>query len=265
MGKCVFHLEWLSNPLYSEWLTEYKMDRYKAFCAVCKKDFSLGTMGEYALKSHVAGKAHKKNFSIVKQNTKIFVSDLSTPAPAAIALQDTPSATSASAPHQSPGPSRRTETSAAAMPSISHHFESNDILKAEVLWGMHTISRHSSYSSNENICSIFQSMFPDSMNASKFTCGASKTAYLAIFGLADFFKKALLHDIKGVFTVLFDESLNNKLKEKQTDLHVRYWCGSKNCVVTRYMCSEFLGKLLPTTIAINTTDLLCLSTRLDFR
>ena len=176
-------------------------------------------MGEYALKSHAAGKAHEKNLSIVKQNTKIFVSDLSsTPAPATLA----------SATHQSPGPSRRTETSVMHnMSCISHHFGSNDILKAQVLWVMHTISRHLSYSSNENICTIFRSIFPDSMIASKFTCGATKTAYLAIFGLADFFKKALLHHIKGVFTVLFDESLNNKLKEKQMDLHVRYWCG--NC------------------------------------
>lgn len=66
MGKCAFRIEWLSNPLYSEWLAEYKKDRYKAFCAVCTKDFSLGTMGEYALKSHAAGKAHEKNLSIVK-------------------------------------------------------------------------------------------------------------------------------------------------------------------------------------------------------
>ena len=65
-------------------------------------------------------------------------------------------------------------------------------------------------------------MFPDSnsMIASKFSYGATKTAYLAIFGLADFFKKVLLHYIKGVFTVLFDESLNNKLKENQMDHHV---------------------------------------------
>ena len=48
-----------------------------------------------------------------------------------------------------------------------------------------------------------------------------------------------MHDVKGVFTVLFDESLNNKLKEKQMDIHVRYWCGSRNYVVTRYMGSEF--------------------------
>ena len=27
-----------------------------------------------------------------------------------------------------------------------------------------------------------------------------------------------MHDVKGVFTVLFDESLNNKLKEKQMDI-----------------------------------------------
>ena len=66
MGKCAFHFEWLSNTLDSKWLDEYKKDRYKVFCAVCKKDFSLGTMGEYALMSHAAGKAHKQNLSIVK-------------------------------------------------------------------------------------------------------------------------------------------------------------------------------------------------------
>ena len=70
------------------------------------------------------------------------------------------------------------------------------------------------------------------MIASTFTCGVTKSVYLAIFGLADYFKKALLHDIKGVFTVLFDESLNNKIKEKQMDLHVHYWCGTLHCIMT---------------------------------
>ena len=86
MGKCAFRREWLSNPLYSEWLAEHRQDRYKAFCAACKKDFSLGTMGEYALKSHAAGKSHENNLSVVKHNTKLFVSHLSTPAPAPTAI-----------------------------------------------------------------------------------------------------------------------------------------------------------------------------------
>ena len=77
MGKCAFRIEWLSNPLYSEWLAEYKKDRYKAwlpkaFCAVCKKDFSLGTMGKYALKSHAAGKAHENNLTTVSCKSKVF-------------------------------------------------------------------------------------------------------------------------------------------------------------------------------------------------
>ena len=35
--------------------------------------------------------------------------------------------------------------------------------------------------------------------------------------------------VKGYFTILFDESLN---KQKQMDIHVRFWEGDK--VVTRY-------------------------------
>ena len=40
---------------------------------------------------------------------------------------------------------------------------------------------------------------------------------------------------------MFDESLNQKMQEKQVDIHVRYWGGQK-AVVTTYLGSQFMGK-----------------------
>ena len=64
-----------------------------------------------------------------------------------------------------------------------------------------------------------------------------------MFGLAEYFKRSLLDSIKGDYCVLFDESLNNMVKEKQMDIHVRYGNESRNHLETRYIGSEFLGKL----------------------
>ena len=61
----------------------------------------------------------------------------------------------------------------------------------------------------------FPAMFPDSAIASKFACGEKKTAYLCAFGLAKHFKELLMDEVKGAFTILFDESLNTKSQQKQ--------------------------------------------------
>ena len=55
-------------------------------------------------------------------------------------------------------------------------------------------------------------------------------------------KKLLQDSVTGPFVVLFDESLNNKMQEKQMDAHVRFWNDQTNQVTTRYFNSEFLGE-----------------------
>ena len=49
-----------------------------------------------------------------------------------------------------------------------------------------------------------------------------------------------MDEVKGPFTILFDESLNNKSQQKQMDIHVRFWAG--NQVVTCNFGSQFMGK-----------------------
>ena len=83
-------------------------------------------------------------------------------------------------------------------------------------------------------------MFPDSVIASKFSCGEKETAHFCTFGLAKHSKELLMDEVKGPFSILFDESLNNKSQQKQMNIHVPFWAG--NQVVTRYFGSQFMGK-----------------------
>jgi hypothetical protein len=84
-------------------------------------------------------------------------------------------------------------------------------------------------------------MFPDSSIAKNFSCGSDKTAYIAQFGLAPYFKQQLRTQIKdgSKFTILFDESLNKTQKLKQLDVHVRFW--KNGSVSSRYYDSAFIG------------------------
>ena len=87
-------------------------------------------------------------------------------------------------------------------------------------------------------------MFPDSECAKTFTCGKDKTCYLARFGLAPNMKRELLSSVnQGTFVIMFDESMNRTTKNKQLDLHVRYWVNDENGsrVQSRYLGSQYMG------------------------
>ena len=47
----------------------------------------------------------------------------------------------------------------------------------------------------------------------------SEKQCIVVFGLAEHLKKLLQDSVSGPFVVLFDESLNTKMQEKQMDAH----------------------------------------------
>ena len=61
------------------------------------------------------------------------------------------------------------------------------------------------------------------------------------YGIADFLKKDLLFDVRGVpYTFKFDETTTVQTK-KQYDGHLQYWSPSKNEIVNAYCGSTFIG------------------------
>ena len=87
---------------------------------------------------------------------------------------------------------------------------SEKVLHAEVLWVVRVITSHYSFSSCKDISCLFSKMFSDSQIAQSFSCGATKCAYLACFGIYPYFYQLLIEKIRAVkyYTLSFDESFN---------------------------------------------------------
>ena len=87
-------------------------------------------------------------------------------------------------------------------------------------------------------------MFPDSGIAKNFSSGKTKCGFIVKFGIAPYFVELLNSQLKDLeyFVALFDGSFNCVAKKPQMDLHIRFWCSSKDVVATRYYSSECLGK-----------------------
>lgn len=243
-GNCAFNRKWLSDEKYSRWLIGVS-DRYKARCKICLKDIDIGNMGESALKRHALGQKHVdlmksiettvKVEDLTKTNQPQVVSGSFIPGPSTSGQNSDGSSGSAITITVKEQPK---DTKSKVMDSF---VSSREVLGAEILWTLKTVTSHYSYSSCGDIKEVLQSMFKDSKIAEKFTCGETKCAYLTKFGLAPYFKQLLMKSIKesGEYVLLFDESLNGVTKSKQLDVHIRLW--QKDEVVTRYLGSEFMG------------------------
>lgn len=211
-AMCTFNRVWLADKAL-KWVAEVKHDKHKALCTVCNKIVDLRKMGHSALISHAKSDKHKTlimsaNYGglalyLRKQSQPVSVDKQSSSS----------SCPSMSAPMNKQSSSSLGSTSR----SISEAFSKNDVLTSEILWTLHTVSKHHSYKSNEDVADLFHYMFPDSEIAKQFRCGEKKSAYMCVFGLAEYFKKMLLSDVNGsnCYTVLFDESLNKKSQKSR--------------------------------------------------
>ena len=104
-------------------------------------------MGEYSLKSHSSGKTHQKNVSILKENTKISFATSDTPCSSAVMRRDGMEQSAA----LGPVPSAAQAIDLKGTPTLSHYLDSSAVLRAEILWVLHTISCHNSHNSKEGI------------------------------------------------------------------------------------------------------------------
>ena len=102
---------------------------------------------------------------------------------------------------------------------------------------------HYSLKSCKGTSDLFAVMFPDSAIAKRFTCAATKCAYLVCFGLAPYFKDILIDTVRKAdrYTISIDECLNKVSQSGQMDLVVRFWNSEAGQVNVRYLGSQFHG------------------------
>ncbi|XP_062864866.1 uncharacterized protein LOC134326630 isoform X2 [Trichomycterus rosablanca] len=220
MGKCKFNDKWMEKDVFRMWLAPAK-NKNEAMCKFCKKTFSLGTMGVKAVESHMKGGKHLQYMAAANSKPGLIPALFAAP----------PNVASSDATSQS---------------TIKSFVSPPETQKAEVMWVLHTVMRHNSFKSNEEISEVFAAMFPDSQLAKSFSCGENKTAYIAKYGIASFIKKELSRSVsEKPYVIMFDESMNKTTKNKQMDLHLRFWTTDDETgthhVISRYYRSEFMG------------------------
>lgn len=207
MGKTTYCSRWEKEY---EWISRCKSDQFSAFCKVCNKPFSVCGSGIGQVKAHNEGKKHQKLFQSMKegQQRSIIIGDRGT-----LDLSK----------------SKRILT------------DTEKVLNAEVLQALHVTQYNISFSSAADHSSLFQAMFPDSAIAAAYKQSYTKISYILKFGIADYLKKQLIYDVKGVpYTFKFDETTTIQTK-KQYDGYLQYWSPSRNEIVNAYCGSVFIG------------------------
>ena len=122
-------------------------------------------------------------------------------------------------------------------------FPDDDSLKAEVLWLLKLAVSNFSFRSTGEIGILFQSMFPYSKIAAKFSLGQTKSSYVISEGLLPYFTHVMVRYLlkSGLpFSLYFDETKSTQ-KKKQLDLTLRYWSTTHNEVWVTYYTLLFFG------------------------
>ena len=134
------------------------------------------------MKSHEKGETHKENMKLrskqvscdvffVKQEGTIVKTvnsktDINNNSPSVSNQEGTDAESVQIEDNQIPGSSQPSAAVSNLLTSIDKIVTKNDMLKAEVLWVLHTVCTHQSFNSNKNITNLFQVMFHDSFWAS---------------------------------------------------------------------------------------------------
>ena len=223
--KTYFDELWLKDERLKLWLQQVPKDRTCFRCKLCSKVLKLSNMGIEAIKSHESN-AKYRGLAAVAVAT----------APIQSFLQPSTSSSTSGEPQShafsssSGAEQETTELSITATSATSSLGVFNDdaCTRAKILWVLKIIDSNYSFNSAECVPLLLRSMFPDSEVAKNFSCSESKARYVATFGLAPYLLELLLDKVKDdCFVLLFDESLNKKVQQKQLDIYLRFGMGIK--------------------------------------
>jgi hypothetical protein len=180
-------------------------------------------MGKQALNSHVKSKNHVRAVQATNRSLPVtsFFSSSTSCSDTRSAGQEQGLASTLAPEPPAPGVDKNQHSANATSSdvierarsgNISTFFTSDEaVLRAEILWTIHTVASHVSFRAAASGVEMLKLMFPESSTAQKMQTGRQKLNYLAVFGLRHFFDKQLRGELrasKSPFVISFDESLN---------------------------------------------------------
>lgn len=140
------------------------------------------------------------------------------------------------------GKSTPSKPAQSSMKMIDYVQQKEKVTKAEIIWCLHCVFKHTSFRSCADAVKIFPLMFEDSEIAKNMKMCNDKVGYNIVHGLAPYFEKIIRDMLQNAdyLVVGFDEAFNKVAKKQQMDLAVRFWDNAENEVKTRYLTSAFL-------------------------
>ena len=237
---CVFKEKWLKNVKFNKWIARDK-DCTRAYCTVCHRSVDLSTMGTSALRSHMKGIKHKELVALNKKCMPLVLPTVDNGQVDQGKQQTTQSnPESKSVPDSKPTGCSCKCCDHTCASDVSKTVTNYDLKVADVWWALNVVSSGYSYSSCNDTAFIMKHQFPDSRIAQQFTFQETKCMYTITHGLAPFCKKLLCTKVANEpYVLMFDESPNKYLQQKQMDILLRFWDGDR--IKSRFLTSTFMG------------------------
>ena len=118
-----------------------------------------------------------------------------------------------------------------------------ETVKAETRWVIESLLSNYSFNSYSTKAELFAAMLlavtlPSNYHWEKLDVSIAWRRNGSVL------ERYFLQSLKGVplYVESFDKSYNNNLKQRQIDLHIRYWSNEKERVDVRLLNSSFVGK-----------------------
>ena len=192
----------------NDWETSYKwlkgcvVNKYFAFCLLCKKTFSVSGSGISQVKTRAGTEKHLgRSKDLEGQSTFRKSSD------------NVVELLTSSKIIFSPG---------------------EEVHRAEILQALKVVDSNQSFASADGDGERFAAMFPDSKIAATYKQNKTKMKYTIQYGIAPYFKELLKDDLKNTaYSCKFDETTNQQVK-KQYDGYVQYWSCKHKCINIAY-------------------------------
>ena len=219
-------------------------------------------MGKSAVVAHAQGEKHKTDIRL-KVNSKInFHFKPKTPETGSLrssgssSLETTVSGSASSSTSTIPAlsstsslvststtSSSSSASSSSSSSESSYFINSEELTRIEAMWCFMLANSNMSTHCSNDANFLFRNMFPNDKVARNFQCAETKSRYIITHGLGKYLEMKLKDSVKNnEFVLLFDESLNKKLHQKQLDVHMGVWEAEE--IKTKYLTSKFVGAFL---------------------
>lgn len=214
--RCTFQNDWLDRQIHPDlfWIRKSSTSSTEAHCNVCARTFDISNMGISAVNSHANGKKHRDRVQAKLQSTQYFsnlkVNSSQIEKQPSLQLSERLFSDNTNTENIKSLDVSETKNTVKSPTNqkMTSYVVKDDVIRAEILWTLQYIYKHSSARSASDSTHLFPLMFPDSTIAKKLQLGRTKLGYAVTHGLGPFFQDELSNAVRQcqIYNISFDKT-----------------------------------------------------------